>query len=134
MVWLTQNPASARDAASADQSNALLQHPSTTKLRITVATVYLQRYNRIYWLQSCPAKTAGGGCPSTPGSGARPQPVQAPASCAGTAQPMLMAPAEARTKALSKRQSPMAKTCKAVEDFEAWSLKFPPNLNRSPNC
>ena len=82
MVWLTRNPASARHAASADQSNALLQRPLPTKLRITVATVYIQSYNRMHWHQSCPGKAAAGGCPSAPDSGARPQLVPAPARCA----------------------------------------------------
>ena len=131
MVWLTRNSASARHAASADQSNALLQRPLPTKLRITVATVYIQRYSKIHWRQSCPGKAAAGGCPFVPGSGARPQPVPAPARGAGAVQPMLMAPAEAYREARSTRQSPKAKI-KAVKDFEAWSPKFPPNLNRSP--
>ena len=71
MVWLTQNPTSAWHAASADQSNALLQSQLPTKSRITVARVYIQRYNRIHWHQSCSDKAAAGGCLC---------PVQAPAS------------------------------------------------------
>ena len=35
-------------AASADQSNALLQRPLPTKFSITVTTVYTQRYTRIH--------------------------------------------------------------------------------------
>ena len=48
-------------------------------------------------------------------------------------QPMLMAPAEEYREAQSTGQRPSAKT-KPVEDLEAQSLKFPPNLNRSPKC
>ena len=40
MACLTRNPASARHAATADQSNALLQRQLPTKFNITVATVY----------------------------------------------------------------------------------------------
>ena len=56
-----------------------------------------------------------------------------PARGAGAAKPMLMAPAEARREARSKRQSPKAMT-EEVEDLEARSQKFPTNLNRSPKC
>ena len=47
-VLLTRDPALAWHAALADQSNALLQRQLPTKLRITVATVYIQRYNKIH--------------------------------------------------------------------------------------
>ena len=128
MVWLTRNQASAQQAASADQSKALLQCPLTTKLRITVATAWvnIQRYNRIHWHQSCPGKVAAGGCPSAPCSGARPQPVPAPARCAGAAQPMLMAPAEAYREARSTRQSPKANR----SSRRLWSFKseIPPEI------
>ena len=73
MVWLTWNPASAQHAASADQSNARLkpEHLLPTKFSSTVATLYVQRYNRIIWHQSWTDKAAAGGFPP---------PVQAPTS------------------------------------------------------
>ena len=43
-----QNPASARHAESEDQSNTLLQQLLPTKFSSTVATVNVQRYNRIH--------------------------------------------------------------------------------------
>ena len=118
MVWLTRNSASAQHVASADQFNALLQRP-LPKLRITLATVHIKRYNRIHWQRSCPGKAAAGGCPSAPGSGARPQPVLAPARGAGAAQPMLWqlpkraGKPEARSKAQTWRRRPkQSKTLK----------------------
>ena len=48
-------------------------------------------------------------------------------------QPILKAPAEARSEAQSTLQSQTAKT-DVVEDLEARSLKFPLNLNRSHKC
>ena len=116
-----------------DSMSAYFNHLLPTKLRTTVATGYLQRYNRIHWQQRCSGKEAEGGCPSAPSSGARQQPEPAPASSAGAVQPMLMEPAEARREARSTRQSPTAKT-KAVEDLEAQSPKFPLNLNQIQKC
>ena len=61
----------------------------------------------------------------------RPPAVLAPPQPANAAK--LMVPAEARREARSTRQCPTA-TIKAVEDLEARSQKFPPNLNQSPKC
>ena len=117
MVWLTWNPATARHAASADQSNALLQSLLPTKLSMTVATVYIERDNRIHWQQSAGLL--------------RSQYWRPPAVAAPPSQ-RWWHPEEGR-EARSGRQSPKAKT-EAVKDFEAWSPKLPPNLNRSQKC
>ena len=84
MVWLTQNPASAWHAASADQSNAAW--PVAYKIQQYYKNNYsIPRNNRVYWQQSCPGEAAAGGCPSAPCLGARPLPLPAPASIASTA-------------------------------------------------
>ena len=109
MAWLTRNPASAWHAASEDQSNALLQRQLPTKLRITVATVYIQRYNKIHWHPRCPGKAAAGGCPSAPGSGAahsqcrRQLAVPAPSSQCWWHPPKCTGKPKARVKARKRR-------------------------------
>ena len=84
MVRLTRNPASARHAASADQSNALLQHPLPTKFNITVATVY----KGIIGFVDCRAARA-----RRLREVARPRPVQAPARDQCRRPPAVPAPA-----------------------------------------
>ena len=99
MASLTRNPASARYAATADQSNALLQRQLPTKFNISVATVYKGTTGFI----DCSAARA-----RLLREVARPRPVQAPArdQCrcppavpAPPNQPMVMTPSEARREA-----------------------------------
>ena len=107
---------------------SLKRSQAAARSQIRSLVQYIQRYNRIHWQQSCPAKAAAGGCQSAPCSGVCLQPVLASVRGAGAAQPILMAPAKARREARSTGQSPKAKT-EAFDDFEAWGPKFPLNLN-----
>ena len=114
MACLTRNPASARHAATADQSNALLQRQLPTKFNITVATVY-----QGITTAELPGQ---GGCWRLPVHARFRRPPETSAGACPLClrrlnQPMLMAPSEARREARSTRESLNAKT-EAVEDLE----------------
>ena len=121
MVWLTQNPGTARHSASAEQFNAQLQlHLPTYFSIIIVQHINLARYNRIYWQQSCQGKAAAGGCPSEPFSGACKH-CACPRCRHSPNQQMLMVPVKGSMEAQSTNQSlKVSQWPKQVWKLKAW--------------